>query len=259
MGRCGDLFKKIFGKYPKGKIYAESGVISLDFTIFDDEDFAVALGASKKDTRPTSGFEFISDAVKGEGIPIIGVRLAPEVKSTHLHEQEHVKNEIFAVSRGNALDDIIQQGLNPAFKKVVAKIESRQKERRLTVGDWAKDEIIAQIKGELQMPEGGALNTLIDYLAEAFLLPRGFYYKRFFRNRNKELNKNIPLAEQKYVYKKYVARGLLAFRSLLDFYQEDRQVLINILEQFPLRLWPAAARLLRMRHKKTAPFNSLEM
>ena len=247
------LFQKIFGKYPQGLVVVEPGAVSLDFIVFDDDDFAVALETSKEEAKSTSGFAFVFDALEEYGaIPIVVARFGKDVEGTKRHELEHLKNDLLAASKRRILDDIIGEELDQIIKKVVAKIERRQK-RVLAVEDWAKDEILAQTQEGVGELRDEHIKTWLVDLAGKFAAPDGFYYKEYFFEQRAELeesSKGMSLAEQELIYQKSVSGGLAALESLFDLYGKEKQILVGILEQFPLRSWPAVARLLKMRHRK---------
>lgn len=266
-----ELFNKLFGRLPKGKVAIDVMPINLYFYIYNIEDFILAFGGNEKSARNSGGgrltyslpIEELNGAVLIENSSIIKEERSA---TTHIHEEEHTIHDLYPRSACAELTGGIGKLLN--FPDGLSLEDLRQvlKSRALIyLSDWqqrAKSEILAFLKesetlsfmDEWLLDRNGS--GLYDFLnnwgdTDNFvkdIMSHGYRLKeredRINENQVKEaaittINK---MWEQ---YKESISKSLNIIGNLLKKYgEEKRPAILRLLSQEPLNKWHRLNKLL---------------
>ena len=293
-----ECFKELFGAGPKGEVEIIEGPITIYFRCHDPDDFAriynqrifskkgdnYELTAKERAKADLSGgVSILSSRIKElEGTIIAenarGREFDKGSRSIYAHEEQHaIKNLLVREEQDRGFMRALEEAGDTSKEKKAAlevSFKSYLEERRRVCEDYAKDEILAFLKGghrsinsiieilERNREAGG----LYDYFGEDEELVLGKDVREFseYVSYDKEETRKIAKEAVERVYNKgdfnqTVRKGITAFVDLYRMYDGKKkdsyfkERIIALLINEPLHKWPIVARRLMEQKDRGKP------
>lgn len=241
------MFSVIFGILPKDEIEAFKGTISLRF-IVNRRDFDSVVPAIEGETFAAaveiSGYDFqiilqradLTESQGEEGVVSI------------VHEAQHIKNRFLNKTRQpNILEKL-------PLPEELSNVLIRREEKNDRVDKSIKDELLAYATFLLFYAKAGqsqdtSIRENFSTMAEGVSDTKGPYLGVYLQNKS-----DLKPGESDLAYSTRAKLGVKSIEDLYFFYRDiqrttdSAELVINMLDQFPLKSWPAIVRLIKSRY-----------
>ena len=260
------LFRQAFEGKPEGEMMTGKDFLNLVYRLKSEDDFARAYNGPKGSSQSFAGFQTEVAMPEEHGIRMVPVFVIKEsaisdedrIKEINEHEKQHTINQLIVRGREISLsrrERSIHWNDKEYPKELLDQIEKRE-DKSLIVENLIKDEILAYFKGlRTYIPDDIGANkevvaVLKDCIKPKFASPDEGYLKKYLNSRVDSFNLGIEIKKQVGRAIKSAENGIDAFGELVEIYNHDMDMAHNVLDQFPLKQWPAVVRLIKMRQGK---------